>query len=345
MNSNTLVETRDIGKDGEVGNPDRENIAADVYGYSLGYYTNDYNPIVTPTDHFLATEPGFLANEDLFNGNIRSMVTAIRKPDGTMLENTPNVYTYDQLHRIKNMQKYSVIDEATNSWANASALLDYNASYFYDPNGNLDSLFRRDQNNLIDKLRYDYYPGTNQLELVDDPMGSTVGDVDAQSSDNYVYDGSGNLIKDLSENTEDIEWNQYGKIKQVTRNGMANLAEQPNVSYQYDAMGNRVLKRVQKGTTATDWTYTYYARDADGNVMAVYTGKDNTQTDSDQMEDFFEKEFHLYGSKRLGIKQSDHPDQDLESYALPTGVTERIAGKRSYELSNHLGNVPFCCFR
>ncbi len=339
VNSNTLIETRDIGKDGESGGI-HELIAADAYGYSLGYYTDDYSPIGSSADDWLAAEPS-LSDKDLFNGNIRSMVTAIKKPDGSTLEITPNVYTYDQLHRIKAMQKYTAIDEANNTWATANMIDGYKTTYEYDANGNLMDLTRRNSSVLMDDLTYHYSTGTNQLAYVNDFVpGTTVdGDLDKQLVGNYTYDDAGNLIKDVSEEIFNIEWNVYGKVKQTTRDAGVDLNEKPNVSYQYDAAGNRIIKRVEKGVNATDWTYTYYVRDASGNVMAVYKGKDETTANSMQMEDLFEKEFHLYGSSRLGIKRSDMPDEDLETATVTPGIMNRFSGNRSYELSNHLGNV------
>ena len=73
--------------------------------------------------------------------------------------------------------------------------------------------------------------------------------------------------------------------------------------------------------------------------MGIYEGKDNTAPNSEEMEALYGQEFHLYGSSRLGIKRSDQPDTDLGTYSPPVGTTQRISGKRSYELSNHLGNV------
>ena len=339
VNSNTLIESRDIGEDGKNGGS-HEFRAPDVYGYSLGYYSNDYISISTPVDNFLATEPD-LSGKDLFNGNVRSMVSVIKKLDGSNLDNIPNVYTFDQLHRIKSMQKYSSIDETANSWNTASPINDFNTNYTYDPNGNLLSLSRRNNINLIDDLAYDYPVGGNQLDRVDDLVANGVlaGDIDAQLQGNYSYDPAGNLTIDVSESIADIEWNVQGKVLNITRDPSTNLSEKPNVAFQYDAQGNRVVKRVEKGANPSDWSYTYYVQDAKGNVMAIYEGKDNSQTNSSQMEDLFMREFHIHGKKRHGIKQSDQPNEDLENLNVTVGSIKRVGGHRSYEMSNHLGNI------
>jgi hypothetical protein len=87
-------------------------------------------------------------------------------------------------------------------------------------------------------------------------------------------------------------------------------------------MQNRVLKGLIKGV---DTTRTYYIRDAQGNVMAVYTRRSDTLRWTEQ---------HLYGSGRLGMYRQDTTvNKGLKA------ITKMYEGKRQYELSNHLGNV------
>jgi len=162
-----------------------------------------------------------------------------------------------------------------------------------------------------------------------------VGDIDTQPLNNYEYDDSGNLISDIAENIEKMEWNVHGKIKLITRPSGADLSVQPNTSFRYGPMGNRTIKVIQTGPNASDLTYTYYVRDASGNVMGIYEGKNSGSS----MSELYLKEQHLYGNSRLGIKQSDIPAEDLANYTAPLGITNRTAGQRFYELSNHLGNV------
>ncbi len=347
VNSNTLVETRDPGKDGAVGQI-HSLLAADAYGYSLGYYSGDYEAIanLSTNNNFLATESSDVQALDLFNGNIRSMVTAITKPDGTTVDNLPSVYQYDQLHRIKNMQKYTSIDAATNSWGASQPMDAYQTSYQYDPNGNLKRLTRRDDNNMIDDLTYGYEGetatllGTNRLDKVDDAVTAvTVGDFKDQGNNNYGYDRSGNLIRDISNRINRIEWNVQGKVKSISHYANTNLEDLPNMVFRYDPAGNRIVKITKKGTNPEDINYTYYVRDASGNVMSVYNGKNPIVDNQEEMTELYQKESHLYGSSRLGIKQSDIAGINLSGYDRPIGLTQRTAGQRFYELSNHLGNV------
>jgi RHS repeat-associated protein len=117
--------------------------------------------------------------------------------------------------------------------------------------------------------------------------------------------------------------------------------------------------------TQEHWTYTYYVRDAQGNVMATY--KRSLTADIDQQlatDKLVLEESHIYGSSRLGI--DDRESENISSTntfawsggydgngelipaAVPTQAKmaavnvltpKRKLGLKLYELSNHLGNV------
>lgn len=135
-----------------------------------------------------------------------------------------------------------------------------------------------------------------------------------QVNGNYQYDQIGNLISDVAEGINNIQWTVYEKIKSITKGTST-------ISYDYDAGGSRISK-------SADGKTTHYVRDASGNVMSTYeTGGVNGGALS-------LTELHLYGSSRLGI------------YNVKTNVTianpiptifER--GHKFFELNNHLGNV------
>jgi RHS repeat-associated protein len=142
----------------------------------------------------------------------------------------------------------------------------------------------------------------------------------------------GNLIIDnqpeANERITKIEWTVYGKIQRVQKHN-GDLIE-----YSYDPSGNRIQKSVTSGGVTL---VTYYVRDAQGNVMAVYESTNTSLT---------WKEQHLYGSSRLGVAVPNiviNSTQVLsnDSYAAlgTDGFNNGVEGKRRYELSNHLGNV------
>jgi hypothetical protein len=111
------------------------------------------------------------------------------------------------------------------------------------------------------------------------------------------------------------------------------------LAFEYDAAGNRVTKIVKPDLSHPEgWSHTYYVRDASGNVMATYLYKPATGGSSEEIS---LKEHHVYGSSRIAVVN--------ENLAITTAsIADHVAypntfgfnkGKRSFELTNHLGNV------
>jgi RHS repeat-associated protein len=148
----------------------------------------------------------------------------------------------------------------------------------------------------------------------------------------FWHDALGQLIRDKQEKIENIAWRVDGKISYISRNNGSGKSE---LSFTYDAMGNRVEKTVNNDAGA--WIETeYYVRDAQGNVMAIY--KKNVT--SGQMN-YILTEQHIYGSSRLGV---DRRGLDMIAASGTSSVTDNVSrsikrGEKHYELSNHLGNV------
>ncbi|EJF55176.1 hypothetical protein SapgrDRAFT_3543, partial [Saprospira grandis DSM 2844] len=212
----------------------------------------------------------------LFNGNIAYMQTALPQlaREGMGSGSYAAAYQYDQLHRImaSNTYEYNggqwnkLLRDGLNSPANPK---NYGSSYSYDANGNILSLSRYAGGNQIDDLSYHYTYDVdpaqlpevssqaigqlynNQLQYVTDGAGaSTVGDLTSQpghdgavatSSQNYEYDEIGNLVRDSSEQIEEIVWNVQGKVQEV--HFEAGKPGPSVLQYEYDPMGNRLAKK------------------------------------------------------------------------------------------------------
>jgi len=168
-----------------------------------------------------------------------------------------------------------------------------------------------------DSLNYKYNTGTNQLQYITDNVLATVSttDIDNQNPNNYIYDKSGNMVADNSQSMS-VSWSPYGKILQTNKAGGANL------QFGYNAMQQRVIKRVSQND---DTTRTYYIRDAQGNTMGVYTRHNDSVSWREQ---------YIFGSSRLGLYRAD----TLVNKGLQR-ISKLYEGKRNYELTNHLGNV------
>ena len=347
VNSATLNEKVDIGQDGVgtalTGEP---NFARDATGYMLRYFSKDYTMIGTAPAG-LGWEPDYdgtnfhRPTRDLYNGNIQSMITAISglKNGDIKFKQFGYAYHYDQLNRIKGMDAYTGLDVGGNKWLASTAMInDYQLRTKFDANGNIMKLIRNgttaNGNPLeMDKFAYHYKAGTNQLEYVDDGVATLnyAMDIDAQTPGNYKYDNIGNLIKDASEGMR-IDWNVSGKVRRMKKGGTGAL----NLSY--GPMGNRVTKHHEDAINNKN-NYTFYILDATGNVMATYyTQGDPTDHDNTTLQSAY-----LYGSSRLGEERINQTIKELriaQNRQAQNTFAERSRGKKYYELSNHLNNVP-----
>ena len=278
------------------------------FSYALGYFAGDYSSIGTTGN--LAT--AVAEDKDLYNGNIATMASLNPKLSETVWTQQ---FSYDQLNRITGSKSVGL--------AHADA---FRTSYSYDASGNILSLHRYNaQGQAFDALAYHYHNqqngyrhNTNQLRWVDDNPALSANheeDLEDQDTDNYHYDELGNLSRDVQEEIARIEWNVYGKVSRVIRTAEST---KPDLEFLYDALGNRVAKIVKpKGGGAV---YVYYIVDSDGNILSVY--KKSETGFSAELE-----EQYIYGNSRIGM--------------LSTGEAKnsRILGLRSYELTDHLGNV------
>jgi hypothetical protein len=318
VNSTTLNPVNDMGQDGNIANQAQQYIGQDAYGYSLQYFEGDYNPIIGGS--FLSGAKTALgtAYKGLYNGNISSMAVNIGVLNNPKLYN----YEYDQLNRITGMVTFNGTNTGLNLWSGTlPSTTDYQETASYDPNGNIQTYVRNGYsgvNTQMDNLTYHYNAGTNKLNYIVDAVasGNYPNDLDNQSTNNYTYDAAGNLLTDqLAGVTANMTWSVYGKLLTVSSKSL---------SYQYDAAGNRIGKT--SGSTST-----WYVRDAQGNVLSVYTGTGMPLSEQ-----------HLYGSSRLGMINGASTIAGTSQFLdnLGSGTIYTFArGKKLFELSNHLGNV------
>ncbi len=335
----------------------------DVLGYSLGYYKGDYTPIQPASA--IAYPISFTPNgnnsgtgANLYNGNISYSTNALTSfaPTGSSRSGfTGYTYRYDQLNRLTAMDHHLIgSTDGSATWNSTSYFSNnYGEKATYDGNGNILTYQRQGPSvgTLMDNLTYNYTRDgsgnllTNRLGYINDAVASNVSmqDLDNQSAGNYNYDNNGNLIGDVSQNLGMIYWNSYGKMAQIYQGAPPSqgitYGQGPGLFYGYDPSENRIAKTY----TASDGsgTTTYYVRDAQENVLAVYQYKTNASgaiTEGDWVEQ------HLYGMKRLGMLQprvTIPTGQALANDQYNSNMDSLIErqGNRLYELNNHLGNV------
>jgi len=217
----------------------------------------------------------------------------------------------------------------------------YYTFYQYDPNGNLTNLLRYDGTpTLIDNLGYVYYDGTNRLSQVGDGHSGPEGVLNGQAPNNYVYDKTGNLVEDVQSDAT-IYWNSYGKVHRV-QVGDGLFYGRVN-DYHYGPDQNRWLKSyVDVDSLIIE--YTYYVRDAQGNVLSTY--QINREFNETAFEFTWQAQY-LYGSARIGSLSPDRTYNgvlnigiNLPDSAIFAGDSLQLClGWKRYEISNHLGNV------
>ncbi len=243
------------------------------------------------------TDSSFYCN--LYNGNIGARLHQTRNVSGAKNQLRASQYRYDQLNRLRHAWD---LYGSSNFGASGNYVEDeivsavnsqYYSAYEYDLNGNFKTLSRLGGGAVLfmDGLSYEYNSHNNQLHVVndgaaanglddiEDQMGATVFDETDPATWNYAYDRIGNLLSDKQECIQQIEWTNSGKVKRIIRDPacLAAAAQaKPDLEFEYDPMGNRIRKtvkpRLSNGSLQNElyWTHTYYQRDAQGNVLAVY---------------------------------------------------------------------------
>ena len=168
-----------------------------------------------------------------------------------------------------------------------------------------------------------------------------------------MYDEIGNLVRDYSEQIEEIVWTVQGKVQEV--HFEAGKPGPSVLQYEYDPMGNRLAKKklYVDGPVDIRSEGQYYVRDPQGNVLAVYQFNEADIAVVGDRDSLYLEELHLYGSARLGILKKAlalryRDESGTANWSIRTLAKTALAqssyqqlelGRRRYELSNHLGNV------
>jgi RHS repeat-associated protein len=207
----------------------------------------------------LSYESGYTTN--YFNGSTAGMKW---RNMGKATELRSYGYTYDGYNRLKSgdfVFKTGAIT-STAAWSNATK--DYTANnIIYDENGNLQSMKQMGVNGsgqkiILDDLSYIYKPNSNKLERVAESSSSqsqnptqydNLGDFrDVANTTDYTYDAAGNILTDANKSLSFVYDEILNKTKRTTKGSQ-------NVDYLYDALGNKLQKKVSGGSTTTTTDY------------------------------------------------------------------------------------------
>ena len=320
-----------------------KGFAQDVFAEALYYYQGDYNRDLSNGDKVIQT-PGGQVN--LYSGNISGTITKsgfsqVGQTDvGDIMQQS---YTYDVLNRFVAMS--SVITNKTSTVQQGPSV-----TVEYDANGNIMNLNRTMVGGImLDKMAYKYathnsedgeFKIHNRLLHVNDGIGKTEVATDMEdqgkfnladpTSHNYSYDAMGRMVSNKHDDIELIEYNAYGKIKRMVPIDKS----KPTVEYTYDAMQQRLSKKEIKPNK--DYTETFYAYDAMGVPMAIYTHTHTASSDMVVLNDFM-----VYGSGRLGSYMLNEEIPDALSHKSPLShESSRVTpGNLRFELTDRLGTV------
>ncbi len=348
MNSSVISPNLDMGRDGlnaclntanNYANL-HQNFAKDVNAYTLGYYNNDYSPIGGRNMEAAYTSADMGQASELFNGNIRSLVTSI-----VGMQTMGSKYRYDQLNRLKQME---VMFEGTNmtngtySWSGAASSLDYRNTYTYDRNGNIKSLFRNGHgtNRAMDDLTYHYVTNTNRLNRVTESSSTMdvnfTEDIDyGQLANNYQYDNLGQILQDVKEGKTYVWTRADKKLKSITPSD----GNFPLIEFVYNPFGQRIVKiektRVGGVVQTNKFTKTFYVYDANGQVMAMYRIQRDGANETAVLD-----EQYIYGASRVGIIEANLTIYNNGIVTPPaTQIYVNQLGRKRFEITNYLGNV------
>lgn len=342
-NSERLNPDSDPGRDGRLASTN-VGVARDVYGYTLHYFAGDFKYVtsMSAVNSFMGSQTssdlGAATNgPDIYSGNIARMVTSITEPNTRAILPLGNVYKYDQLNRLLQAKSFTNLNTSTNVWGSGGTTY-YANTFTYDANGNIKTQVRNDAVGTIDNLTY-YYPQLsgktvkNRLLYVTDPIADATrtDDIDNQAANNYTYDAEGRLISDVKEGITSITWNADGKMASITNT----LSGRKNLKFDYDAMGQRIAKHIYSLSNVLEKSV-YYILDAEGNVMSVY---ERAVDASQQNVSYIQVEKYIYGTVRHGSNTRQVALLGTQNSTFSMNSVKHQIGSRTYELTNHLGNV------
>ncbi|HTR29340.1 MAG TPA: DUF6443 domain-containing protein, partial [Puia sp.] len=240
-----------------------------IYTYNIrGWLTGiNKNYVAGTANHYFGMEIGYdktssvaagntYLNPEL-NGNIEGIVW---KGAGSGI-NRKYDFSYDPANRL--IAAAFLQNDSASTWDKKQ--VDFSVmGITYDANGNLLSMTQRGYkvggSAAIDSLTYSYFnsDSTNRLSGVTDAANdssSLLGDFhykgSTKQSTDYAYDGNGNLTKDNNKVIDNMTYN-FMNLPQLVR-----MKGKGNITYTYDAAGNKLAKVIADSIAGVATTITY----------------------------------------------------------------------------------------
>ncbi|MBO9571609.1 MAG: M15 family metallopeptidase, partial [Chitinophagaceae bacterium] len=237
------------------------NIRGWLLGMNRGYAQNSNNTSNFGFELNYDQYPGYggTTGNRFYTGNIGGM-TWRGKQNGAQIRRYN--FSYDNANRILNAD---YLEASGSSFAKTTT--DFSsqmgdgtsANSAYDYNGNILAMTQKGlvsgATQVIDQLSYTYKSGSNKLAKVSEAAMNTaayqLGDFNdgANTDDDYDYDANGNLTRDQNKNITSISYNVLNLPEYIV------VAGKGAISYQYDAAGNKLNKKVTEGSATKQTDY------------------------------------------------------------------------------------------
>ncbi len=302
----------------------------DAIGYSLVY-----NEQETPPGQFSHVELDETASgteRNLYNGMPSAQLISVGS--GAQLRQ----FSYDIAGRLTGSE---VNSWTKTGWNNGGG--QFNSGYQYDDNGNLQSLIRNGNDGTsvaMDQLTYHYKPGNNQLDHVDNAVGSNtyVNKVKDQAAGNYRYNKNGELVEDASKGVS-YERTVNGKPKHVT------MTNGDVVTYRYNAKDEKVVQSTRLASGATEELSYVYG--PSGSLQAIYK-RITEPVQGGHERSRYDVDFMVRAQERVGIvngpmlKEETHASGSIPALNLMPandyGSTEAMIAYAESSLTGTAGN-------
>ena len=189
-----------------------------------------------------------------YNGNIEGMLWKSNGDDQLRKYD----FTYDAINRLVSAD----FNQLTNNSFSKTAGIDFSVSGLnYDANGNILNMdqkgWKMGGSVTIDSLLYGYNSSSNKLNYVNDRANDTttkLGDfkeITNNTSQDYSYDGNGNMYIDNNKNISSIRYNYLNLPDSIAVTGKG------YIKFIYDAAGNKIKKITTEGSNVTTTLYLF----------------------------------------------------------------------------------------
>ncbi|MDR6571143.1 DUF6443 domain-containing protein [Chitinophaga ginsengisegetis] len=241
------LKTKRLGVTGTATQMETLNYEYNIRGWLMAVNKGFVNTAGSTANWFgqeLSYDYGFATNQ--YNSNIAGIKWKSKS------DNIPRAYGYNyDLTNSLTVADFTQQNSGSTEWKRDQK--DFSVSGLtYDANGNIQSMTQRGMNGTtlqtIDSLKYGYGTNSNKLSFVTDKRNnsqSQLGDfkeINNNETQDYWYDSSGNVIKDLNKNIAVIRYNHLNLPDSIAVTGKG------TVKYLYDALGNKLRKIVTDNT-------------------------------------------------------------------------------------------------